>query len=67
MSASSFRNYYGLRASVSYTALDYKVKEEFAALGANGEAEVWFSDDSSRTLLRLKSKLSFGTLYLELK
>ena len=33
----------------------------------NGEAEVWFSDDSSRTLLRLKSKLSFGTLYLELK
>ena len=33
----------------------------------NGQAEVWFSDDSSRTLLRLKSKLSFGTLYLELK
>jgi hypothetical protein len=33
----------------------------------NGQAEVWFSDDSTRTLLRLKSKLSFGTLYLELK
>jgi len=33
----------------------------------NGQAEVWFSDDSARTLLRLKSKLSFGTLYLELK
>jgi hypothetical protein len=33
----------------------------------NGEAEVWFSDDSTRTLLRLKSKLPFGTLYLELK
>jgi hypothetical protein len=33
----------------------------------NGDAEVWFSDDSSRTLLRLKSKLPFGTLYLELK
>jgi hypothetical protein len=33
----------------------------------NGEAEVWFSDDSARTLLRLKSKLPFGTLYLELK
>jgi hypothetical protein len=33
----------------------------------NGEAEVWFSDDSARTLLRLKSKLPVGTLYLELK
>lgn len=33
----------------------------------NGGAEVWFSDDSARTLLRLKSKLPFGTLYLELK
>jgi hypothetical protein len=33
----------------------------------NGNAEVWFSDDSSRTLLRLKSKLPVGTLYLELK
>lgn len=32
-----------------------------------GDAEVWFSDDSSRTLLRLKSKLPIGTLYLELK
>lgn len=35
--------------------------------GENGQAEVWFSDDSSRTLLRLKSKLPVGTLYLELK
>jgi len=33
----------------------------------NGQAEVWFADDSSRTLLRLKSKLPVGTLYLELK
>jgi hypothetical protein len=33
----------------------------------SGHAEVWFSDDPSRLLLRLKSKLSFGTLYLELK
>jgi hypothetical protein len=33
----------------------------------NGDAEVWFSDDSTRTLLRLKSKLPVGTLYLELK
>jgi hypothetical protein len=33
----------------------------------DGNAEVWFSDDSTRTLLRLKSKLPFGTLYLELK
>jgi hypothetical protein len=31
------------------------------------DAEVWLSDDSTRTLLRLKSKLPFGTLYLELK
>jgi len=35
--------------------------------GENGQAEVWFSADSTRTLLRLKSKLSIGTLYLELK
>lgn len=35
--------------------------------GENGKAEVWFSDDSSRTLLKLKSKLPIGTLYLELK
>lgn len=33
----------------------------------NGQAEVWVSDDSSRTVLRLKSKLPVGTLYLELK
>jgi len=33
----------------------------------NGQAEVWFSDDSVRTLLKLKSKLPFGTLSLELK
>ena len=32
-----------------------------------GQAEVWLADDSSRTLLRLKSKLPVGTLYLELK
>lgn len=35
--------------------------------GENGQAEVWLSADSSRTLLRLKSKLPVGTLYLELK
>lgn len=35
--------------------------------GEHGQAEVWFSDDSARTLLRLKSKLPVGTLYLELK
>lgn len=35
--------------------------------GENGQAEVWFSADSARTLLRLKSKLPVGTLYLELK
>lgn len=32
-----------------------------------GQAEVWFANDSAHTLLRLKSKLPFGTLYLELK
>lgn len=35
--------------------------------GENGEAEVWLADDSTRTLLKLKSKLPVGTLYLELK
>jgi len=33
----------------------------------NGHALVWFSDDSTRRILRLKSGLSFGTLNLELK
>ena len=32
-----------------------------------GDAEVWLADDSTRRVLRLKSKLPFGTLYLELK
>lgn len=32
-----------------------------------GQAQVWFADDSTRTVLRLRSKLPFGTLYLELK
>ena len=33
----------------------------------NGQAEVWLADDSTRTVLRLRSKLPFGTLNLELK
>jgi len=33
----------------------------------NGQAEVWYTADTTRLLLRLKSKLPFGTLYLELK
>ena len=32
-----------------------------------GHAEVWLSDDSSRILLQVKSKLSFGSLNLYLK
>jgi hypothetical protein len=32
-----------------------------------GDAEVWLADDPSHTLLRLRSKLPLGTLYLELK
>lgn len=32
-----------------------------------GQAEVWLADDSTRVILRLKSKLPVGTLYLELK
>jgi hypothetical protein len=32
-----------------------------------GEAEVWFADDSTHAVLQLKSKLTFGTLYLELQ
>ena len=32
-----------------------------------GEAEIWFADDSSRAVLRLRSKLAFGTLTLELE
>jgi hypothetical protein len=31
------------------------------------DAEVWLADDPSHTLLKLKSGLSLGTLYLELK
>ena len=33
----------------------------------SGDAEVWLADDSTRTVLKLKSKLPVGTLYLELK
>lgn len=33
----------------------------------NGQAEVWLSDDSSRIMLQMKSKLSFGSLNLYLK
>ena len=33
----------------------------------NGQAEVWLSDDASRILLQLKSRLSFGSLNLYLK
>lgn len=31
------------------------------------DTEVWVSDDSARTIVRLKSKLPVGTLYLDLK
>jgi hypothetical protein len=33
----------------------------------SGNAEIWFSDDSLRLMLRMKSGLPFGTLQLELK
>jgi len=33
----------------------------------NGRAEVWLSDDASRMVLQLKSKLPFGSLNLYLK
>ena len=32
-----------------------------------GDAEVWLADDRVHTLLKLKSKLPLGTLYLELR
>ena len=35
--------------------------------GEGGRAEVWFSDDSARTLVQLKSQLKFGSLNLFLK
>ena len=35
--------------------------------GESGDAEVWLADDSTRYVLKLKSKLPVGTLYLELK
>jgi hypothetical protein len=35
--------------------------------GEEARAEVWLSDDPQRRLLKLKSKLSVGTLYLELE
>jgi hypothetical protein len=33
----------------------------------NSNAEIWFSDDSLKLMLRMKSGLPFGTLQLELK
>jgi hypothetical protein len=35
--------------------------------GEGGRAEVWFSDDSTRTLVQLKSSLKFGSLNLYLR
>lgn len=35
--------------------------------GEGGRAEVWFTDDSTRTLVQLKSKLKFGSLNLYLR
>lgn len=35
--------------------------------GEGGRAEVWFTDDSTRTLVQLKSRLKFGSLNLYLK
>ena len=32
----------------------------------NGQAQIWFSDDASRVMLQMKSKLSFGSLNLYL-
>ena len=34
---------------------------------SDSHAEIWFSDDSARIMLRMKSGLPFGTLQLELK
>ncbi|MEO5568054.1 MAG: DUF3108 domain-containing protein, partial [Gemmatimonadaceae bacterium] len=33
----------------------------------NGHAEVWLADDSTRIMLQMKSRLSFGSLNLYLK
>ena len=35
--------------------------------GEGGRAEVWFTDDSARTLVQLKSQLKFGSLNLYLR
>jgi hypothetical protein len=35
--------------------------------GEGGRAELWFTDDSSRTLVQMKSQLKFGSLSLYLK
>ena len=35
--------------------------------GEGGRAEIWFTDDSTRTLVQLKSRLKFGSLNLYLR
>ena len=35
--------------------------------GEGGQAEIWLADDSTRTMLQMKSKLKFGSLSLYLK
>ena len=35
--------------------------------GEGGQAELWFSDDTARTLIQMKAKLSFGSLSLYLR
>ena len=32
-----------------------------------GRAEIWFADDSTRRIIQMKSRLSFGSLNLYLK
>jgi hemolysin activation/secretion protein len=53
----------GLRAAFSYTYLDYEIGEEFAALGANGEASVFAAQISYPLRRSRASNLYLGAGY----
>lgn len=51
----------GWRAGISYSALDYKLRKDFAPLNANGEAQIW---TASLAYPLIRTRLSNLTLQL---
>jgi len=54
-------------AGKSSTIVVRPVIKTSGIFGDGGHAEIWFRDDSTRTLVQLKSSLKFGSLNLDLR